>query len=86
MAKFTAEISDIVRQWKVTFEDKEQLREAYEIALDEMKSNEATIIEVYKGIRCEYDGEVLFDNSHSLFVTSTECSFDGLCYRWEEEI
>lgn len=86
MAKFKAEISDRVREWKVTFEDKQQMHEAFKIALDEMKSRDTNIIEVSKGILCEYAGKILFDDSHSLFVICAEAEFDGLADRWEEEI
>lgn len=86
MARFKTEISDRVREWRVTFEDKEQMHEAFKIALDEMKSRDTNIIEVSKGILCEYNDKILFDDSHALFVICTEAELDGLSERWEEEI
>lgn len=86
MAKFKAEITDAVKEWRVEFEDNATRHEAFKIALEEMKNNDSCIVDVYKGLLCEYGGQVLFDDSKALFVTCTEATFDGLSQRWEEEI
>lgn len=86
MAKFKAEITDAIKEWKVTFDDKKELHKAFLIALDEMKSGDSYISEVNKGVLCEYNEEILFDDSNSLFVVCTDVAFDGLSERWEAEI
>ena len=86
MAKFKAEVTDAIKEWKVTFDDKKELHKAFLIALAEMKSGDSYIVEVDKGVLCEYGEEILFDDSNSIFVVCTKAAFDGLSERWETEV
>ena len=86
MAKFKAEVTDAIKEWKVTFDDKKELHKAFLIALAEMKSGDSYISEVNKGVLCEYNDKILFDDSNALFVVCTDAAFDGLSERWETEV
>ena len=86
MAKFKAEVTDAIKEWKVTFDDKKELHKAFLIALAEMKSGDSYISEVNKGVLCEYDDKILFDDSNALFVVCTDAALDGLSERWETEV
>lgn len=86
MAKFKAEVTDVIKEWKVTFDDKKTLHEAFLIALDEMKNGDSYIVEVNKGVLCEYGDGILFDDSNAIFVICTQQAFDGLSERWETEV
>lgn len=86
MANFKAEVTGVIKEWKATFENEKDRHEAFLIALDEMKSGDSYIVDVNKGILCDYNGEVLFDDSDALFVVCTEAAFDGLSGRWETEV
>ena len=79
MAKFKAEVTDAIKEWKVTFDDKKELHKAFLIALAEMKSGDSYISEVNKGVLCEYNDKILFDDC-------TDAAFDGLSERWETEV
>ena len=86
MAKFKAEVTDEIKEWKVTFDNKKTLHEAFLIALDEMKNGDSYIVEVNKGVLCEYGDDILFDDSNAIFVICTQLAFDGLSERWETEV
>ena len=86
MAKFNTQITDRIKEYRVEFEDKESLHAAFKIVLDEMKSRDTNIMDVYKGLLCEYGDRILFDNSKALYVICTPIDFDALTERWEEEV
>ena len=85
MATYKAEVTDKIKEYRVEFEDADTANKAVEIVYDVWRNDES-IYFLHKGVKCIYDGKILFDDSKVLYVVCSNIAFDKMSERWEEEI
>lgn len=74
---------DSVREWRLSFDSPADRDQAFDYIM-EAKRNGESIYTAWKGVCCEFEGKVLFNDSDAIFIVCTRLALDGLEEEWAE--